>query len=184
MSNSVTLTQVRAAFDQRAWTTVEVLNPAIALISRGPCLGILLARDMVIEPGGTLLRSVHWIRLPLGWRLTLARALSRIRTIRLPDEWLFPDVFLTLSCNGTFVARLDRQAPHALVLPSPSEFPYPVQSLSAGQYHRLSKAPGRFLEAQVRTLFRAHLGMDGERAADTIPLTLPGGSRPWTVFGK
>jgi hypothetical protein len=176
------LTQGQHAFDDRAWAEIEVRKPVIALIGRRRHLSILLAKDSSCERGGTTLSGVRWVRLPMGWRRWALERLCEHVTLHLPDEWLFVRLFLGLAPNGTFVARLNPDPWHPLVLPEPSEWPYPVKPLSAGQYSLLDNSRGRLLHAQVLTLFREHLGLEGERACLQSPPNHPAGPPPWTVF--
>lgn len=177
-----TQTRFEAGFDIRAWSATDIVKPGVALIDRRRYLGILLAKNMEVQREGTLLTAVRWMRLPLGWRLPIMHALSQAISMRLPDEWLFNEIFLTLAPNGMFVARLDREAACGVVLPTPAEWPYPTRELSAGQYRLLSEASGRLLQAQIATMFRDWLGSDGERARLHHDPAWPNGPLPWTVF--
>jgi hypothetical protein len=160
-----TLTQpVLEPCDIDAWAAIEVDRPAVVLLSSGPHLSILLAKDVEeVHPPRTLLRGVRWVRVPTGWRGAALRMCARWLPVRLPAEWLFDAVALEdrprddMPHGVAHIANVTPDYERGLLLPDTGERHFPLKFLTHRQYHALASAKGRILHGRVTETFKDEL---------------------------
>lgn len=150
--------------DVRPGTLTATINPSIVLMDSATSLKILLSRNTLVEPRATKLLNVRLIEIPLGWRLSVIRLLSRFFKVRLADEWDYSEVRVqaakTPSPAWVGDEKIGQITDAAMRIP-----------LTGSQYFSLLTMNGRTLHEWVTSRFKLDIRgvnrqvTDGRRAA-------------------
>jgi hypothetical protein len=136
---------LEAVAHQRA-TLAAIVNPSILLLDSHRSHSVLLSRNTQIEHGLIHLHGTRLIKIPLGWRLSLIRLLSRFYKVRLPSEREFASLQIAtlkspspVSSDGTLIGQV-------------TDLSTLIQ-LTGTEYRSLCNMNGRMLHCWVENRF-------------------------------
>jgi hypothetical protein len=132
--------------NERPITTFALINPSLVLLNSAKTLKFFLSRNTLFLPDEIRLQGVRLIEIPLGWRLSLLRFVSRFCKAALPDEFEFLELSINSSLSPSPVFWGQSTIGHV-------EKPIPLIHLTSPEYLWLFNMKGRTLHLWVARAF-------------------------------